>query len=572
MSGTRHKQGRESPRAAALAAAARHAARPTSIVGYRSAGAVLVIGSGDDAVAAARRLHPALRCTVVVPPGSTVTDARGSGFTIAQEKLIQVSGHLGQYAAVVAAPPPDGGINLLHKLAEQRAGSARRDGRALEPGPVPSQFDLVLDLSDPPLLDREMLPYGYYAPRGDAAALEQALTELPQMIGEFEKPRFFNYDPAICAHGRSGIVGCTRCLDACPTSAIISVQDEVAVDPYLCQGAGVCAAVCPSGAMTYAYPALSDQINRVGVLLRTYHEAGGGYPVLVLHDAEAGRQRVDALEARLPERVLPYELAELGSLGMESWLGMLAHGAAAVLLLPTPETPPRVMDVLRAEIAQTGAILRGMGYPEALVRLAEGDDAAVAEAVDSGAGPTGIPPASYSGFDEKRTMLRLAIEHLLAHAPAPREVVPLADGASFGAVLVNREACTLCMACVGVCPASALSDGGDLPQLQFIEGNCVQCGLCERACPERAIRLEPRFLYDPEVRRTARVLNEEVPFLCVSCGKPFATRKMMERMDSKLGGHWMFQSAESRRRIQMCADCRVRDLFQSQNQLPGGRA
>ena len=55
---------------------------------------------------------------------------------------------------------------------------------------------------------------------------------------------------------------------------------------------------------------------------------------------------------------------------------------------------------------------------------------------------------------------------------------------------MDREACTLCMACASVCPAGAINAGGELPRLDFIELNCVQCGLCESACPEDAIRRE----------------------------------------------------------------------------------
>jgi len=62
-------------------------------------------------------------------------------------------------------------------------------------------------------------------------------------------------------------------------------------------------------------------------------------------------------------------------------------------------------------------------------------------------------------------------------------------------------------------------------------------------------------------RREIRVLYEEEPFCCVACGKPFATRRMMDRMLAKLSGHWMFQTDENRRRLQMCEDCRVRDFY-----------
>jgi len=542
-------------RLAAMDAVRQVETTPTSAVAYRSRGAVVLIGPADSAIAAARRLHPRLDCVVVVqersrprrpaPPDDTP-------FPVLREKVLQVSGHLGQFAVVVTAPAPLGGVNLLQKLNNAR-----------------THFDLVLDLTDAPYMRQGLLPFGYYAPGDDTRALEQALTELPAMVGEFEKPRFFRYNADICAHGESGLTGCTRCIDACPANAIISVRDEVAVDPYLCQGAGVCATVCPTGAMTYVYPSLTDQLRRLSVLLKTYRAAGGAHPVVLLHDAESGRERLASLSSRLPEHVLPFELAELGSLGMEAWLSALAYGAEQVLMLPTATTPATVLGAITEQLQYSGAILAGMGYAPTCVRLLPNADADAFGVLAATPVATGMAPASFAGVDEKRTVLRLAIEHLHAQAPVPRSVVLLPPGAPFGEVLVDREACTLCMACVSVCPASALSDGADLPQLNFIEANCVQCGLCATACPERAITLAPRFLYDSDERRRTRVLNEEAPFHCVVCGKPFATRHMMERMTQKLQGHWMYDSDEALRRLQMCGDCRVRNVLAPDRQQPG---
>ena len=65
------------------------------------------------------------------------------------------------------------------------------------------------------------------------------------------------------------------------------------------------------------------------------------------------------------------------------------------------------------------------------------------------------------------------------------------------------------------------------------------------------------MVYDSEERRRVRVLNEEAPFCCVECGKPFATQAMMRRLGEKLKGHWMFQDDRARRRLMMCEDCRV---------------
>ena len=137
--------------------------------------------------------------------------------------------------------------------------------------------------------------------------------------GEFEKPRFFKYNPDICAHGASGLTGCTRCIDACPAGAIISMQDEVAVDPYKCQGAGACATACPTGAMTYVYPSVSDHLRKLAALLRAYRDSAGETPAILYYDAEAGRSRLQRLIAALPEHVIPFEVAELGSVGMDVW-------------------------------------------------------------------------------------------------------------------------------------------------------------------------------------------------------------------------------------------------------------
>jgi ferredoxin len=163
---------------------------------------------------------------------------------------------------------------------------------------------------------------------------------------------------------------------------------------------------------------------------------------------------------------------------------------------------------------------------------------------------------------DKRATLELAIDHLLAHAPSQAEAIALPPpGSPFGNVLVNADKCTMCLACVGACPESALADNPDRPQLRFIEKNCVQCGLCEITCPEDAITLQPRlWLADHgKARKQLRVLNEIEPYRCIRCGKPFGTLKAIEAIVGKLAGHSMFQGAAADR-LKMCGDCRVIDM------------
>ncbi len=518
----------------------------TSLVNFLSHGRVLIVGEESAALDAARRLDKELVPTIFAPSDAQPATGSVEGFTIIRGGQPRLSGSLGGYRLSLGEAGEEDEPTTVLKLSQAR-------------------FDLVLDLGDSPLLQQEIPPPGYYAPRGDPEALESAVAELPGMRGEFEKPKYFNYDPDICAHGERGIKGCTRCLDVCPAWAIQSVGNRVSVDPQLCQGFGTCASVCPTGAITYAFPSTTDLLGYVRTLLLSYLEAGGSDPLLIIYDNASAEALASKLAGRLPENALPVQLEEVGSLGMDAWLTCLAYGARRVLVLTGADTPQSIGDVIQREIDIGAAILEGMGYPGGVVEVLDaGDVEAVAAAALSDEVVMLERPARHIPPPEKRLLLQLAIDHLLDQAPRRRKVVPLPQGAPFGQVKVDKNACTLCMSCVAVCPTSALRDAQGLPQLSFVEWSCIQCGMCDTACPEDAVSLETRFLYDTEERNAWRSLHEEQPICCISCGTPFATRSMLKVMMQKLEGHWMFQTDADRRRLEMCDTCRVKDLMLAQ--------
>ena len=529
-------------RSAACAAAASLECQPVAAVSYRSAGTLLIVGAKAEALAAAEQVKEggSLACTVLVPEQGQSGAAGSASTAFIRGTVSSLAGHLGQFRLQLASPAATAAL---------QAATGKTEGH----------FDLVLDLSRPPLLRSEIPPPGYYAP-ADAAALQQALQELPTLVGEFEKPRYFRYDASICAHGRSGITACTRCLDSCPSDAIISIGDSIQVDPKLCQGAGSCATVCPTGAISYGYPQLGDTLQRLRTLLKTYREEGGTEAVLLLHDAEDGRRRLEAVAQQLPENVIPFEIEELGSAGMDSWLAALAYGASALWLLATPGLPASVMTAIATQMNIARVILEGMGYPADVLQISGPDTEALLQLLNSRLAVFAPEHAEFAALDEKRTVIRLAVDHLYEQAPARRPLVSLPAGSPFGEVEVSAERCTLCMACVSQCPANALSAGDEKPQLKFIEANCVQCGLCCRSCPEDAIAASPRFLYDAVKRNRMRVLKEEEPFCCIRCGKAFATRSVIDRITQKMKGHPMF-SGDALARIGMCDDCRVKAIY-----------
>jgi ferredoxin len=429
-------------------------------------------------------------------------------------------------------------------------------------------FDLVLDLSPEPLVRVPDLPQGYLAPGADP--LEQALAaaKLAQLVGEFEKPRFFRYQERLCAHKRSGITGCTRCLDVCSTGAISEDGDHVKVEPHLCAGCGGCATVCPSGAMTYAYPGVDDIGRRLKTLLGVYRDAGGRDACLVLHNGGTGRAALQALGRRavrggkgLPARAIPLEVFHVASIGLDTLLGAICYGASQVAVV-FDDQPQSYALALREQMALGEEILHALGYEGTHFELIEG--AALEKRLwEMTPAHTVAKAAGFNLSPEKRTSLDFEFEHLLAEAHSKKDLILLKAGAPFGALAVNKSTCTLCKACIGACPESALVDSTETPALRFIERNCVQCGLCAETCPEDAIALVPRLLLGDKAKQPV-TLNEAEPFNCVRCAKPFGTRQMVENMLGKLSGHSMF--AGGVKRLQMCADCRVVDMMENKSE------
>jgi ferredoxin len=543
---------RAGPKMAALLAAAAEPTPAAPSVRLESDGVILICGRDETAIEAGNLLKDHLDVTVLIEPPATIAPPRTSVFPVAKGRVRNAKGHLGAFEVAVddfAEPMPSSRGALAF-------GPSRSDAK--------SNCDIILDLTGRtaffPAAD---LRDGYLrADPNDPAAMLRAVLRARDLIGSFEKPRYVTYDASLCAHSRSQIVGCTRCLDLCPTAAITPSGDHVTVDANICAGCGQCAAACPTGAASYALPPEDGLMRKLRAMLMSYREAGGEQPIVLMHDDTHGAPLIDAL-ARfgdgLPAHVLPFAVNEITQIGLESVVAAFAYGASAMRFLLRARPLHDISGLLRM-MALADPILTGLGFGADRVATIETDDPdlliAALRAIPPM--PPAARPASFRPLGGKRSILRFALSELHRAAPDPVSVIALPEGAPFGAVEIDAEGCTLCLSCVSACPTGALRDDPERPMLRFVEDACVQCGLCRATCPEHVITLKPRIDFDA-ARAPARVLKEEEPFCCIRCSKPFGVKSTIERVVAKLEGkHWMYSGSFRRLDIiKMCDDCRV---------------
>lgn len=587
---------RSTPKIAALLAlAGLPEPEPVTSVSYKSDGQLLIIG-GASALQWAESLHDQFDVSVLLTASAGCELPAQRRYPIFSGKLSSIEGYLGNFhVAWNQANPidletctrcnacihvcPENAIDFSYQIDLDKCKSHRQcvaacgDIKAIDFARAETshseQYDLVLDLGATPTLTMHQPPQGYFAPGGDPAALAHAVQQLSQMIGEFEKPKFFAYKESICAHSRSEIIGCTNCIDVCSARAIASNGNHIKVEPHLCVGCGACATVCPSGALSYSYPRVSDMATRVRTVLQTYRNAGGSDASLLFHNLSDGRDSIAKLARRgrgLPANVIPLETFHIASLGMDLMLGSIALGASRCMILSAGSEAPEYFAALQKQMALAEQILHGLGYSGIHFKLINAGAEDAERELWNLAPAASCPAATFNLSNAKRSSLEFALDHLIRHAPSKRTEISLEEGSPFGSVVVNKDTCTLCMACVGACPENALLDSREFPALKFIEKNCVQCGLCEKTCPEDAITLTPRLLCTAEAK-SERVLNQAEAYECVKCGKPFATRQMIENMLGRLVSHSMFTDSAVLNRLKMCADCRVIDLMQNESKL-----
>ena len=561
MAGWSDQSAKALPKMAALMQQAGDSQRPGRSLSLVSHGRCLIYadagrpnGGSSAALELGSRLNGSLGVTVMIANADDSLEATTDCGLVTTGSIQSASGHFTHFDLIInkfAESAPHSRDHLMF--------GSTMDG-------VETSCDILIDLTgDTPLFTGWEKRDGYLrAQADDSVALAKIEREAMQLIGEFEKPIYVNFDESICAHSRNKIGGCSRCLDVCPAGAITSLGDHVNIDPAICGGCGLCGAVCPSGAVQTAYPPADQLLASAAQLLTYYQDAGGKNASLLLHDDSYG-QEVIAMMARygrgLPAHVLPVAMHAMGRAGHDLMVGAIALGYQQVFVLLNPNKTVE-NEPLAAQRALAETMLKGVGMhtDNQIILLDDVDPDMIAEKLYDRVGKSAGKPAPFGPLGTPRGYTRLAMRGLAAANKVKDAVIELPAGAPYGRVEIDTENCTICLSCVSACPAGALQDNPDAPQLLFREDACLQCGICAATCPEKVITLVPQFNLSDSAM-AAELVIEDTPFPCTQCGKPFGSSKSIEKVISRLSGHSMFQQSARTDMLKMCEDCRVEAMF-----------
>ena len=554
------------PKTAALLRMATEPERPARSMAMVSNGRCLIYADGargagvDAALQLATSLKDSLGVTVMITNAGDDIMAGGDCGMLTRGTIRTAKGHFTAFDLVIdgfaSAQPSSRSFVTFDDPQDE----------------VESGCDLIIDITGgTPLFTGWEKRDGYLrADAEDSLRLKALAVEASEMIGEFEKPIYVAYDADLCAHSRNSLSGCSRCLDVCPAGAISVAGDTVEIDPAICGGCGYCGAVCPSGAAQTMVPAADMFGQQMATLLDHYLEAGGKTPRLLLADDSHGVQVIEMM-ARfgpgLPADMLPMTMHSVGRVGHDLLATAVAQGYEQIVIITNPAKADETAQI-GAQVTLARALMEGVGGDDdaRFVVIDEADPDKVASLIRDARPKTSPKPAPFSPIGSPRGITRLAMRGLAGAQKVGDTAIPLPEGAPYGRVDIDTDNCTICLSCVSACPAGALQDNPDAPQLLFREDACLQCGICVATCPEKVITLVPQFnLADSAMN--AELVIEDTPFHCTGCNKPFGSTRSIERVIAKLEGHSMFTGGKQLDVLKMCEDCRVGAMFNEDDRM-----
>lgn len=509
---------------------------------------ILIASDAPQGAALAQRLRDGAQSFFVVDPSVSALGGFQSG-QLHRGRIIEIKGRLSDFHVIIqndAAPEP-----------------ARRELHA-------DQVVIISQDGRPSFKRRTGL---HFLNNPSEADLDRVAERIRELIGDFLKPVHVVYNPEICAGGVADQEACGICVTACPYDAIGRDPENhlrMKIDHMACEGCGACVSACPTTSLRFAEPSPHELYTRIAALLAPASSSADGERLVVLfHCGEQGRRALEEAGRTplpYPAGVLPVEVPCLRYVSEANMLAAFRLGAAGVGLLGCEHCPHGERELLHQKYDFCGLTLDAFGMGRERLRLITADNGTEPHAIAALARFAATLDAAPIRWDGKtmpqrdsREIIADAIRVFIAQTGRQAGRKPLDTAQPFAFAEVRAPGCTMCRACVNVCPTHAFSLDEDSQSLQFKHLSCVACGLCEKVCPENVITLRREIHFERGALEYQTLVQDDM-VSCEKCGKPYINRRALETVEARLLSlESLLDTFSGNRRnlLRMCPDCRT---------------
>lgn len=302
-----------------------------------------------------------------------------------------------------------------------------------------------------------------------------------------------------CVNAKQGKTRCEKCSQVCPAH-LLDKPEKGAVRWDACLDCGLCAVVCPAGALGLSAPRLKRALD------------------LFAQDKPRRSLGCDKLESPLD-----YKGWCLGSLPWEMMAALALTGQVTLCRAQCEGCDrAQALTVLKDTLARLRAFLGDSLYEER-VRLGEPGEApppAITRREAFGALFTGVRRTVSAAMpDESKLkndgmLFRLLLVYRLEHL----ESLPLSEGCGWLSPTFT-DACWACGICQKICPNQAISvvERQGARYLVHEPCLCTGCGACAAVCPDKAISAIQERRLPPGSRCVATRVESDN---CSACGAP----------------------------------------------------
>lgn len=328
-----------------------------------------------------------------------------------------------------------------------------------------------------------------------------------------------------CTRYRFRYSECRSCADACPHSAVTLSDEGISISEADCRNCALCAAVCPTEALT------AGNLPRIDLLKRA---AGEKCVTLACAPSETEGDEIvpclGALDAAMLATLSAHDVAV--SLAGTHYCEHCPHGERGALLLANHlegvaalqaasgtgkwaaitviEAKPAAPDNKPHDPSRRHLFRRFIARPVEAIATAP----SVTE-------PQPVPLKVVRFAAPIATISRELLQRLVDRA-APDAALPSHPALFVGCIELVADGCTACEVCARACPTGALqiAESGVRWALNFQLSRCVACGLCLEACQPRVLRLADAIGNLPAAREAA-TLHALVKQRCCRCDRFF---------------------------------------------------